>query len=165
MVFIWQHRSKCIIVIGFSVFSFSAAPPVHPHAGPAALGCGSGRALRPLLRTPVPLMVALGFTLFRAPPRESPRGQPCGGGAPNRRCGSDKKRSPSKAVYSATAFLLIFHSAAAFFCIFYPATAFLELFLCYRFLHFFTHAATFAYFYQNYDKEAKLTSFEVLRDV
>ena len=85
---IWQHRSKPVIFSCFQIFSFSAASPEHPHAGPAALGCGSGHALRPLLRTPVPLMVALEFTFFRAPPRESPRGQPCGGGTPNRRCGS-----------------------------------------------------------------------------
>ena len=92
----------------FQIFPFSAAPPEHPHAGPAALGCGSGPALRPLLRTPVPLMVALGFTLFRAPPQESPRGQPCGGGTPQRRCGSGKKRSQDKPVYPATDFFADF---------------------------------------------------------
>ena len=87
--------------LGFSL-------PAHPHAGPAALRGGCWRALRPLLRTSVPLMVALGFTLSRAPPRESPRGQPCGGGAPNRRCGSGKKRWQDEAVHPATAFFADF---------------------------------------------------------
>ena len=41
---------------------------MHPHAGPAALGGGRGRAVCPLLETQFPLMVALGSTLFCAPP-------------------------------------------------------------------------------------------------
>ena len=61
----------------------------------------------------VQLNLSNGIHDSRAPPRESPRGQPCGGGAPNRRGGSGKKRSPDKPVYLATDFLLIFRPATA----------------------------------------------------
>ena len=81
---------------------------------------------QPRLNSVIP---STGIPVFRAPPRESPRGQPCGGGALNRRCGSGKKRSQDEAVHPATDFLLIFGSAAALFCIFHAAIAFLDILL------------------------------------